>query len=123
MPMKRLNYLRVVGRTIFLMASTFLGIGCIPDRLIHYPRYSISVAPKVGFSAFTRKTLSDGFFRTHSNFSKSSSKVLHEMTRRSSSYVLIKLRCCIKSDIFLEKYLVSRKRLLEVLIIDTYQKE
>jgi hypothetical protein len=49
--MKRLNSLRVVARAILLMASTFLGIGCIPDRLTQYPRYSISSAQKVDFSA------------------------------------------------------------------------
>jgi hypothetical protein len=62
MAMKRVNYLRVVGRTIFVMASTFLGIGCIPDLLIQYPRYSILLAQKVDLSACTRKMLSDKIF-------------------------------------------------------------
>jgi hypothetical protein len=43
------------------MASTFFGIGFIPDLLIHYPRHSILSAQKVDFSAFTRKPLSDIF--------------------------------------------------------------
>jgi hypothetical protein len=49
--MKRLNSLLVVARAIFLMASTFLGAGCIPDRLTQYARYSISSAQKVDFPA------------------------------------------------------------------------
>jgi hypothetical protein len=57
--MNRRNSLQVVGSTIFLMASTFLGIGCIPDLLIQYPRYSVSSAQKVDFSALTRNPLSD----------------------------------------------------------------
>jgi hypothetical protein len=31
MPINRLNSFHVAGRTIFLMASIFFGIGCIPD--------------------------------------------------------------------------------------------
>jgi hypothetical protein len=46
---ERSSSLRVVGRTIFLLASTFLGIYCIPDLLIQYPRYMISSAQKVDF--------------------------------------------------------------------------
>jgi hypothetical protein len=70
MTKKRLSSLRVVGRTIFLMASTFSGIGCILDRMIQYLRYSISLAQNVDFTAFTRKTLSDNIFRTYSDFLK-----------------------------------------------------
>jgi hypothetical protein len=59
MPMNRRNSLRVVGRTICLMASIFLGIDCIPELLIKYCRYSNSSAQKVDFPAFTRNPLSD----------------------------------------------------------------
>jgi hypothetical protein len=67
---ERINSLRVVGRTIFLMASTFLGIGFIPDLLIQYPRYMTSSAQKVYFSAFTHNPLSFNNLKTIPIFSK-----------------------------------------------------
>ena len=90
----------IFGEVMFLIASIFLDMGCIPSWLIHYPRYSKSSHSTNDFLALT---FSPAFFcrwKTISRWCKWSCQSDFVVINRSSIYILTYSRSPIKDDIF-----------------------
>ncbi len=84
MPRKCLNCLTFVGGWITSISCTLLLWGLMPSLVSMYPRYSISSAQNVLFSALTFKPPLWRRLSTSSSFLRWSSRLLLEMQRRSS---------------------------------------
>ena len=71
---------------MFYKASTLLGRGMIPFRVIQYPRYLISNLAKCNLLALTLRPTSLSHDKTFSSHSRCSLNVEHDVTSKSSMY-------------------------------------
>ena len=80
------NCFLFLGRAMFCNASTFLGRGWIPSRVIQYPRYLISNLAKCDLLALTLSPASLSCNKTFSSHSRCFSDVEHDVTSKSLMY-------------------------------------